>query len=218
MYKTIQRTLILTLVLLFLFTATAFAKEVRFSGRTNVRSGPGLDYHILGDVSKGSTLTYTGSTEYDDRGVAWYSVDYKGGGWVSSKYASLGGGSSSSGSSGYGGGSYSSGGSRSGSSGSGSEPESSVDGEVYQDWILYTIQPALRAGQYRRARATSDANLRSGPGLKYTIVNRMNKGESYFCNEEYAYDNRGVVWYQVHDHGQDGWISSKMVVLETVNH
>ena len=59
-------------------------------GDTNVRSGPGLDYKQLGTLKQGCTLDYLGTTTYDARGVAWYSVEYNGGtGWVSSKYTEL---------------------------------------------------------------------------------------------------------------------------------
>ena len=69
---------------------------VSFSGDVNVRTGPGLGYEVIGSVSKGQTLTYAGETRKDDRGVAWYSVNYKGQrGWVSSRYSSLNGASSS---------------------------------------------------------------------------------------------------------------------------
>lgn len=73
---------------------------VSFSGDVNVRTGPGIDYDVIGSVYQGQTLNYAGETRNDYRGVAWYSVRYNGRkGWVSSRYSSLRG-SSSSGSSG----------------------------------------------------------------------------------------------------------------------
>ena len=66
------------------------SKVYASGGDTNVRSGPGLDYKQLGTLKQGCTLDYLGTTTYDARGVAWYSVDYNGGtGWVSSKYTEL---------------------------------------------------------------------------------------------------------------------------------
>ena len=66
---------------------------VSFSGNVNVRTGPGINYGILGSVSSGQTLNYAGSARNDDRGVAWYSVYYDGRtGWVSSKYSKRGNG------------------------------------------------------------------------------------------------------------------------------
>lgn len=64
--------------------------KVRITGSANVRSGPGLDYAILGSVESGTRLKYRGKTQKDDRGVAWYAVTFEGKkGWVSSKYARL---------------------------------------------------------------------------------------------------------------------------------
>lgn len=68
---------------------------VSFTGDVNVRSGPGLDYDVIGSASRGQTLAYAGETRNDDRGIAWYSVTYNGRkGWVSSRYANLNGSSS----------------------------------------------------------------------------------------------------------------------------
>lgn len=68
---------------------------VSFSADVNVRTGPGLDYDVIGTVSQGQTLSYAGDTRSDNRDVAWYSVSYMGRkGWVSSKYASIRGRSS----------------------------------------------------------------------------------------------------------------------------
>lgn len=65
------------------------------TGDVNVRTGPGLGYSTLGSISKGSSLTYAGSTSVDYRGVAWYSVYYRNTtGWVSSVWSSLYGGTS----------------------------------------------------------------------------------------------------------------------------
>ena len=64
------------------------ARSVKMTGSAHVRSGPGLDFSVLGTAGDGATLTYAGETKKDDRGVAWYSVKYRGEyGWVSSKYA-----------------------------------------------------------------------------------------------------------------------------------
>ena len=60
------------------------------TAKTNVRKQPNLNGKILDSMGKGDTATYTGSTSYDDRGVAWYSVRFDGiNGWVSSKYTKL---------------------------------------------------------------------------------------------------------------------------------
>ena len=70
--------------------ASAMAASVYFNGTVNVRTGPGLGYSIIGSVNSGTSLTWLGGTQYDGRGVAWYSVSYGTRvGWVSSTYATL---------------------------------------------------------------------------------------------------------------------------------
>lgn len=63
--------------------------DVYTTGNVNLRAGPGLDYATVGSVPSGTRLTYLGETSVDERGVAWYMVDYKGTNWVSSKYSEL---------------------------------------------------------------------------------------------------------------------------------
>ncbi len=54
----------------------------------NVRSGAGTTYDILGQLTKGSTVTITGSKAVS--GTTWYSIDYSGKtGYVSSTYVTL---------------------------------------------------------------------------------------------------------------------------------
>lgn len=87
--KKISLTLVLMLVLIVL-SFPAFAAQVRATGNVNVRTGPGLDYGTIETIFEGNSLEYTGQTEYDDRGVAWYSVDcYGQAGWMSSRYSQL---------------------------------------------------------------------------------------------------------------------------------
>ena len=71
-------------------TALAAGGYIVATGDVYVRSGPGLGYSQLGSISEGSSLSYAGSTSVDNRGVAWYSVYYRGGsGWVSSVWSTL---------------------------------------------------------------------------------------------------------------------------------
>ena len=59
-------------------------------GRSNVRSGPGLEYRDIGTMQKGSKAKFLGKTSTDDRGVVWYKISWKGGtDWVSSRYTTL---------------------------------------------------------------------------------------------------------------------------------
>ena len=61
---------------------------IKTTGNVNVRKGPGLDYGTLGTLSKGTIVSYLGATKKDNRGVAWYKINFNGSvGWVSSKYA-----------------------------------------------------------------------------------------------------------------------------------
>lgn len=93
-----KRILSLSLFLLLLLgslACPALASEsvVATGGDSYVRSGPGLSYSAIGLLYEGDFLPYTGSTTWDSRGVAWYSVSYGsyGSAWVSSKYTSLSG-------------------------------------------------------------------------------------------------------------------------------
>lgn len=65
-------------------------QKIKATGDLNVRTGPGLDYAIIGSIKKGSTLEFLGEVKKDGRGVYWGKVRYSGrDGWVSSKYAKL---------------------------------------------------------------------------------------------------------------------------------
>ena len=58
------------------------------SGKSYIRTGPGLDYRVLSTIPKGASAKYY-DTAYDDRSpaVLWYKIKYDGHtGWVSSKY------------------------------------------------------------------------------------------------------------------------------------
>ena len=66
----------------------AGGKQIVATGSVKIRRGPGLDFGVIGYLSKGDRLTYDGASEKDDRGVRWYRVKYNGGyGWVSSRYS-----------------------------------------------------------------------------------------------------------------------------------
>ena len=56
-------------------------------GKSNVRSGPGLQYKSLGVLHVGEDARFLGKTSTDDRGIPWYKIKWNGGeGWVSSRY------------------------------------------------------------------------------------------------------------------------------------
>ena len=57
------------------------------SGKSHVRTGPGLDYKAIGILHKGEEVRYLGKSSTDDRGVVWYKIDWNGrNAWVSSRY------------------------------------------------------------------------------------------------------------------------------------
>ena len=57
------------------------------SGKSHVRTGPGLDYKSIGILHRGEDAPYLGKTSTDDRGVVWYKIRWNGrDAWVSSMY------------------------------------------------------------------------------------------------------------------------------------
>lgn len=60
------------------------------SGDSNVRTGPGLGYSSFGCLYNGEAADYLGNSSVDERGVAWYNIQFEGqSGWVSSRYTAL---------------------------------------------------------------------------------------------------------------------------------
>lgn len=77
------------LIVALLMGACALA-DVVTTGNVNLRTGPGLAYDTITSVSSGKHLDFLGESSVDERGVAWYLVDYKGTNcWISSKYSEL---------------------------------------------------------------------------------------------------------------------------------
>lgn len=76
---------------LLLIGSTAFAASVKaVDGNSNIRRGPGLDYDEIGVLKKGTSATWLGDIEEDERGVDWYRISFKGKkGWVSSRYCDI---------------------------------------------------------------------------------------------------------------------------------
>ena len=57
------------------------------TGKSNVRTGPGLSYKSLGTLHKEESARYLHETSVDDRGVVWYKIKWNGReAWVSSRY------------------------------------------------------------------------------------------------------------------------------------
>ena len=56
-------------------------------GKSNVRTGPGLDYKSIGVLHRGEDARYLHETSVDERGVVWYKIRWNGrDAWVSSMY------------------------------------------------------------------------------------------------------------------------------------
>lgn len=65
-------------------------------------------------------------------------------------------------------------------------------------------------------KATSgDTWLRSGPGLSYSQITVMHRGESAQYLNSTRYDSRGVAWYNVSFSGRSGWVSSRYTTLSS---
>lgn len=82
----------LTICVLITSVISAGASQIVYgdSGKSNIRVSPSKDSSPIGVLHQGESLEYMGDTEYDNRGVAWYSVRYDGQkAYVSSKYTLL---------------------------------------------------------------------------------------------------------------------------------
>ncbi|MDO4620903.1 MAG: SH3 domain-containing protein [Lachnospiraceae bacterium] len=62
---------------------------------------------------------------------------------------------------------------------------------------------------YAQVTVTQEVNLRSGPGLKYDIVDSVPAGTVLQDNDSIMADERSVYWYAVIYKGQSCWVSSK---------
>jgi len=82
--------LIAAMLIAAMLISTCALADVKATGDVNLRTGPGLAYEVITSVKKGKTLDYLRQTSIDDRGVAWYLVDYKGRAcWISSVYSEV---------------------------------------------------------------------------------------------------------------------------------
>ena len=242
MRKLIAALIALALVLALSGAALADSVTVHITGNCNVRSGPSLNYRILGSVSEGTTLKGTGTKRYDSRGVAWHEVTYRGDrGWVSSKYAYTTGSSGSKSATRYVVGD-------SGKSNVHTGPglsykvigvlrvddsarfldKTSVDSRgVTWYKISWKGDTAWVSSKYTRLSSKSgsdyddadtvcadgDTNVRRGPGLKYSSFDVMYDGDEADYLGKRSTDSRGVVWYKIDWYGETGWVSSKYTTL-----
>lgn len=60
------------------------------SGKSNVHTGPGLSYKVIGVLRVDDSARYLEQTSVDNRGVTWYKITWNGeNAWVSSRYTRL---------------------------------------------------------------------------------------------------------------------------------
>ena len=182
------------LVAACLWAGALAASSVHFTGNTNVRTGPGAGYDLLGSVNAGSTLTWLGDSTADANGVIWYSVGFGSEtGWVTSRYAEL---TDEPGTATY---------------GSGATGDSYADNEGA---ARYSGAPSDRNDSATTVYgATGDSHVRTGPGLGYDSRGTLLRGQSAGFLGGIRYDDRGVAWYQIAWNGGVGWVSSRFTEL-----
>ena len=62
------------------------------TGKSNVHTGPGLDYKTIGVLHQNESAEFMDETSVDDRGVVWYKIDWDDEeAWVSSRYTRIDG-------------------------------------------------------------------------------------------------------------------------------
>ena len=78
--------------------------------------------------------------------------------------------------------------------------------------LLLSCMTAFAASSY--IVATGDVNVRSGPGLGYSILGTIRKGGTLDSDGTTSVDSRGVAWYRVY-YGSNtyGWVSSVWATL-----
>ena len=86
MHRRMLRTLLFSVLILFVFSATAFAEQAVVTGEeVNVRSGPGLAYSNFTSLTKGMTVEILDRSNAD-----WYQVSWDSNiGYVSSAYLQM---------------------------------------------------------------------------------------------------------------------------------
>lgn len=68
-------------------------------------------------------------------------------------------------------------------------------------------------GQYLVGNTIGNVNLRSGPTLNDNIVTTIQTGQSVEYLGNSSIDERGVVWYNIRFENQEGWGSSKYIMI-----
>lgn len=223
-------------------SAAAAVKYVNTTGNVNVRTGPGLGYGSLGSVTAGTSLKYLNETSVDDRGVAWYKVEFNmNNGWVSAKYAKLEGEASApvvetkyvtaTGNVNVRKGAgldFSSMGTVNAGTSLKYLNETSVDDRgVAWFKVEFKNTTGWISSKYSKLdgdvnfeasylRATAHVNVRSGPAGSYEDLGTLEKGEQVLYLHESAMDGNGDTWYKVQYYSYfQGWVIGKYAKLVT---
>ena len=219
--------------------AASDVRVVKLEGDSYLRKEPNRTGKSMGVLKKGEYVTWFGSKELDERGVAWYDVYHEtlGTGWVSSKYTKIVSGTEAQIRIGY---VYADG----GKSNLRKAPNlngkiiatfNKGDTAVYMGedswdergvqwykisykgntgWVSskYTSLIYPQAPWYEDWNVQArggDAYVRTGPGLNYGICGLVKKGEELPHLGDTYYDDRGVAWYSVSVKSGKGWVSSR---------
>lgn len=149
----------------------------------NIRSGPGLDYRIVGGAPDGAVLDVDYyNAEYRD-GYVWTPVSS--GGWIAADYVDYYGESRPVGYNddyyyynGY----------------------HDVSYDCYDDWDYYPV--SSYSGQVD-TRSNIGLNVRSGPGLGYGVIDGYSEG-SYVYGGSGSVERDGYTWVET----ENGWVAS----------
>ena len=207
-------------------TASSASGTARVNYDSNIRSGPGTEYTIVGSAYAGSTVTITGSTDN------WYQISANGvSGYIAKNLVTAGAsGSSSTGTVGTGRVNYDA------NIRSGPGTNYSIIGSAYagntvnitgstDNW--YQINVNGSTGYIAKSlvtyggsssgssatingstgRVNYDSNIRSGPGTNYSVIGSAYAGNT--VNITGSTDN----WYQINVNGRTGYIAKSLVTL-----
>lgn len=67
----------------------------------------------------------------------------------------------------------------------------------------------IAGGKHKYIMATSEANVRSGPGKEYASLGHAKEGKTAIYTGKTKSDKTGMAWYEVKIGGRTGWISAK---------
>jgi uncharacterized protein YraI len=183
-----MKKLLMTTALVLLGTA-AYAEDLKFTvpndvggGHMNMRTGPGVDHALVGEIPAGQDVTATRCVKRDDhvRGADWCYVTYNGKhGWVSEaglipfedKKADA-------------------------------ENPPQVEQREEPEALRFTIPDNVSQGYM---------NIRTGPGSKHQITGTIPAGQTVTASKCVQRDDgiSGPDWCYVNWNGKQGWVSEQ---------